>query len=255
MLRVFEREAFVFRQRWRNTVLTNILTPLLFLGAMGVGLGGLIDERSGTVEGLRYLDYVTPGLLAAASMQLGAFASLWSVMIGTTWNRYFHGMVAAPISAAGVYGGYVLWVGVRAAGAAAVFLAAAALLGGVPSWWGVLGVPIAALTALAFTAPITAFTATQENDQAFPLIARLGVMPLFLFSETFFPLSQLPSWVQPAAWLSPLWHGVSLLRAATVGRLSSVGAGRAVLHVVVLAAVVAAGWAWGRRTMTRKLAP
>jgi len=253
-LRVFEREAVVFRRVWRGSIVSTVVTPILFLAGIGVGLGGLIDERSGAVDGLSYLDFVVPGLLAGSAMQLGAFSGLWSVMIGTTWGRYFHGMAATPITPGGVYGGYVLWVGVRAAGSASAFLLAAALVGGVPSWWGVLGVPIATLTALSFTAPITAFTAAQEHDQAFPVIVRLGIMPLFLFSATFFPLDQLPSWLRPLAWASPLWHGVELMRAATVGRLSYVGVGDAALHLAVLAAVIGAGWAVGVRTMTRKLA-
>ena len=75
------------------------------------------------------------------------------------------------------------------------------------------------LTALAFAAPLTAFAATQETDFRFPVIMRLGVIPLFLFSGTFFPISQLPGWLQPFCWLSPLWHGVQLCRGATTGMI------------------------------------
>jgi lipooligosaccharide transport system permease protein len=79
---------------------------------------------------------------------------------------------------------------------------------------------------------------------------RLGVMPLFLFSGTFFPVSQLPAGLQALAVISPLWHGVELCRGATTG---SIGVGAAVVHVAVLAACVAAGWQWGARSFTRRL--
>lgn len=255
VMRVVEREAFLYSRMWRGFAVSTLITPILFLAAMGGGLGGLIDERTGGVGGLPYLDFVVPGLMAGSAMQVAVASSLWPVMLGTTWGRSYHGMTASPISPAGVFGGHVLWLTIRAIAAALVFLAASTAAGGVSSWWGVVSVLGAGLTALAFAAPVTAFTATQETDQAFPLIFRLGVMPLFLFSGTFFPVSQLPGWLETAAWLSPLWHGVELCRAATTGTWSSLGLGRAVVHVVVLLAVAAAGWWWGSRTMTRKLAP
>lgn len=254
LFRVVEREAFVYRRMWRGSAVSTLVTPVLFLAGIGVGLGGLVDERSGAVEGLPYLDFVVPGLLAGSAMQLGVFSSLWPVMIGTTWSRTYHGMTSSPISAASVYGGHVVWITVRALMAATVFLALSALFGGVPSWWGLLAVVFAGLTAAAFAAPVTAFTGKQDSDQAFPVVVRLGVMPLFLFSGTFFPVSQLPGWLEGAAWLSPLWHGVELCRAATTGSWGRLGPGRVVVHVAALLLVAAAGAWWGTRTFDRKLA-
>jgi lipooligosaccharide transport system permease protein len=107
------------------------------------------------------------------------------------------------------------------------------------------------LCAAAFSAPLAAFAATQETETTFPLILRLAIVPLFLFSGTFFPVDQLPGWLQPLAALSPLWHGVELCRAATTG---SVEWGWAALHVAALAGCVACGWRWGTHTFTRRLA-
>ena len=250
VLRVVEREARVFRRLWRGTVYSSFVTPVLFLAAIGVGLGGLVDERRGDVAGLDYLTFVTPGLLAASAMQTAAGESLWPVMAGTKWVRTFHAMVATPVGASDVYGGFIVWTSVRVAMSATAFLAVAAVLGGVPSAWGVLAVPAAVLCAAAFAAPLASFAATQDTDIAFPLILRLGIVPLFLFSGTFFSVDELPQWLRTVSALSPLWHGVELARHATTAD-PHVGD---VAHVIVLVAVVAASaWA-GRWTFRRRLA-
>jgi len=250
LLRVVEREAQVFRHLWRGSVFSSVLTPLLFLGAMGVGLGGLIDERSGDVNGFDYLVFVTPGLMAASAMQTAAGESLWPVMAGTKWIRTFHAMVATPVTPADVYGGFVVWRALHVAGASALFLVVAALLGGVVSWWGLLAVPAATLCAAAFCAGLSAFAVGRETDQAFPIIMRLGIVPLFLFSGTFFPVEQLPDALEPLAVLSPLWHGVELTRGATTG---SLGATEALVHTTVLAAIIAVAWRIGTRAFDRRL--
>lgn len=249
--RVVERELLVYRRLWMGSAFSNFVGPVFFLAAMGLGLGNLVDQGAGEVDGVSYLVFVTPGVLAANAMQVTAGESLWPVLGGTKWLRYFHGMVATPLRPADVYGGYVVWLGVRAALGATVFVLVAAVLGGIASWWGVLAVPAAALCALAFAAPLTAYSATRDNDATFGLIMRVGIVPLFLFSGTFFPVEQLPALLRPLVWLSPLWHGVELCRAATTG---SVDALAAVAHVAVLLAVVALGWTFGVRAFTEKLA-
>jgi lipooligosaccharide transport system permease protein len=140
---------------------------------------------------------------------------------------------------------------VRTAITAAAFVAVAACFGAVPSLWGVLAVPAAALGAAAFAAPISAFSATQETDAAFPMIFRLGVIPLFLFSGTFFPVDRLPGWAQPLVQCSPLYHCVELCRAATTGdaHFPAVFA-----HIAVLLAFAGAGLAVGARSFSRRLA-
>ncbi|MFP3900335.1 MAG: ABC transporter permease [Acidimicrobiia bacterium] len=252
LLRHTERELRLARRLWRTSVLSGVLTPLLFLGAMGLGLGDLVDEGTGDVAGVPYLFFVMPGILAATAMQTAAGNSLWMVMAGIKWVKTFHAAAATPLSPGDVYGGYVTWVGLRVTGNAAAFVAIAAVLGAVPSPWGVLAVPAAAMTGLAFAAPLCAYSATQDNDMSFPIIMRVVVVPMFLLSGTFFPLDQLPVGLRPLAWVTPLWHGVELCRGATTGSLEPASAA---LHVGVLVACIAAGWWWGVRTFTRRLAP
>jgi lipooligosaccharide transport system permease protein len=250
-VRVVEHQAAIFRRFWRGSATFYVLNPVMFLAAIGFGLGGLVDERSGNVAGLPYDAFVAPGLMAAGAMLGAAAESLWPIMAGTKWVRTFHAMVATPVRPVDVYSGIIAWTAARAAVGASIFLAVAAILGAVPSLWGVAAVPAAALCAAAFAAPITAFSAGQESDARFPLIMRLAVMPLFLFSGTFFPVSQLPGGLRVLSVISPLWHGVELCRGATTG---SIDPWAALAHIAVLAACVAAGWLWGARTFTRKLA-
>jgi lipooligosaccharide transport system permease protein len=249
LLRQTEREARVWAQLWTSSVIGGIVNPLLFLGAMGLGLGNLVDAR-GQVEGLDYLVFVAPGIMAAAALQSGAGASLWPVMSGMKWAKSFHAAVVTPLTPGDVFGGYLLWQGGRLAMDATAFLIVAALFGAVPSFWGVLAIPAAVAGGLALAAPLTAFSARQDSDVPFGVIMRIVVMPLFLFSGTFFPIDQLPSGLRPVAWLTPLWHAVELCRGATTGQLDLLpGLG----HTAFLAACIAVGAALGVRSFTSRL--
>jgi len=250
-MRVAVHQARIYTRFWRSSVFAYVLSPVLFLAAIGVGLGGMIDRHNSTVGGFAYLVFVAPGLMAAAAMQGAAADSLWPIMAGTKWIRVFHAMVATPIRPRDVFDGVVTSTTLRAGAGATVFLVVATAFGAVPSAWGVLAIPSAALCAGAFAAPLTAFAATQETDLRFPVIMRMAILPLFLVSGTFFPISQLPDRVQPLAWLSPLWHGVVLCRGATTGTLAFEDA---LVHVAILGACIAVGRAWGVRSFTKRLA-
>jgi lipooligosaccharide transport system permease protein len=175
---------------------------------------------------------------------------MWPVLGGVKWIKNFHATVATEITAGEVLYGYVLWVAIRAMIGSVAFVIVAALLGGIPSPWGVLAIPVAGLCAAAFCAPLASFSVMQESDLSFPLIMRIGVLPLFLFSGTFYPISQLPSGLQPLAQLSPLYHAVELARAATTGDFDL---GPDLVHLAVLIGCIVAGLAWGRRRFERRL--
>src|SRR5436189_513895 len=213
--RIVEREWIVWRRLWRGSLFSYVFAPLLFLAAMGIGLGDLIDKHQGTVAGLSYLEFITPGLMAASAVMQAAGESLWPVMGGVKWMGTYHAAVSTPIESGDVYLGQLTWTGVRTTMSATVFLAIAALLGGVPSFWGFLAIPATVLGALAIAAPLSAWAIMRESDAAFSVVMRIVVFPLFLFSGTFFPVSRLPDWLEPVALLSPLYHAVELCRAAT----------------------------------------
>jgi len=249
IIRVVEREFLVFSRLWRGVVFSLFLNPVLYLVALGLGLGGLVKEHTGNVEGVTYLQYVTPGVLMAVAMQVAAGESMWPVLGGVKWVRFFHAMVATSITADQVLFGYVLWIGLRAMLGAIAFVIVALALGAIPSAWGILAIPIAGLCAAAFCAPLSAFSVAQDSDVSFPLIMRVGILPIFLFSGAFFPISQLPEWLQKVAMISPLWNAIELGRDATTGTYENA----IVWHLAVLVACIAAGLWWGTGRFERRL--
>jgi lipooligosaccharide transport system permease protein len=235
---VLEHRVATYRRTFRASVFTSFLSPLLFLTAMGLGLGGYVDRSGGAMlGGLTYLQFLAPGLLAATVMQSAAFEATFPIIGGLNWQRTFHAMYATPLSPRDIALGNLAWMAIRLAMIATVFTAVIVLFGAAHSPLVVLGIPVAVLTGMAFGAPIAAFSATQRTPNRFNVIFRFGITPLFLFSGTFFPIESLPTFLQPVAWLSPLWHGVDLTRGIVLGTL---GQNPLVMlaHVVVLATIV-----------------
>jgi lipooligosaccharide transport system permease protein len=253
VLHYVEREALVYRRLWKGVAFSHFVQPTLYLLAMGIGLGGMIEAAGNQVDGLSYLEFVAPGLMAATTLQSATGEAMWPILAGFKWMGFYHGMAASPMQPTDVYLGAIIWIGIRLTFTATVFLIVATVLGAVLSPWGVLAIPAAVLCALALAAPLAAFSATQETDHRFPLVLRFITLPMFLFSATFFPLSQLPAALQPIAWVLPLWHGVELCRDATTGTLGAAGWAGVVVHVAVLVAYVTAGSVWGMRAFTRRL--
>jgi lipooligosaccharide transport system permease protein len=255
MTRVVETRALQYRRTFRASLFSSFLNPVLFLLAMGVGLGTYVDRSGSAAQalgGLSYLQFLAPGLLAATAMQAAAFESTFPIMGGLTWQRTFHAMYATPISPRDIVLGNLTWIAIRLTAIAAIFTIVMTLFGAAASPLILLAIPAAVLTGMAFSAPIAAFSATQRTPEKFNAVFRFGITPLFLFSGTFFPISNLPAQLQPIAWLSPLWHGVELSRGLALGTIGADPV-RAVAHVAVLTAVFIAGAWWAFRTVEARL--
>ena len=251
---VFEHRAYAYRRAFRGSLFSSFVNPALFLTAMGLGLGGLVNARSpGAFAGVTYIQFLAPGLLAGSAMQQGIFEASFPVMRGLVWNRTFHAMHATPIGARAVAVGTLLWIGFRLALVSAVFVLVAWFFGAVASPLVILGIPAAVLTGLAFAGGMGAFMATQRTPDKFSAIFRWLIMPLFLFSGTFFPIESLPTAIQPVAWISPLWHGVELTRAASLGTLLDHPLA-ALVHLAVLVGLIVVGGSLFVRNVHRKLA-
>jgi lipooligosaccharide transport system permease protein len=251
-VRSLEYWAYQYKRTWRGGVVNGILSPVLFLAAMGYGLGGLVHSQTAArgLHGVSYLVFLAPGLLAANAMQIGVQESTYPVMGAIKWIRTYHAMLATPLRVIDVLLGHLLWIALRIAMVCAIFLGVMAAFGTTKSWTAVLVLPAGLLTGVAFAAPVVAFAATRENDNGFSALFRFVVMPLFLFSGTFFPLSQLPSGLRPIAYATPLWHGVDLCRSLALGNAHlwlTIG------HVAYLSAMTAVGVAAAVRTYERRL--
>ncbi|MDQ1669353.1 MAG: lipooligosaccharide transport system permease protein [Actinomycetota bacterium] len=241
-----------YRRTYRGTVFTTFLEPLGFLAAIGLGLGTLVDNGSGPADlaGVGYLAFIAPGLLAATAMQAAAFESTYPVMGSIKWHRTYHAQLATPLRVVDLLAGHLLFVLLRLVISVTVFLGVMAAFGAIGSSWAVLALPVAVLTGMAHATPIFAFAAAQENDAGFAMLFRFGIVPMFLFSGTFFPVSQLPDILQPVAWVTPLWHGVSLCRDLSLGHPHL---GSALLHLAVPAVWTVAGFLLARRVFHRRL--
>lgn len=239
-----------YRGNWKGSVVSSILEPVLFLAAMGISLGTLVDRGGRLDEGVDYLVFLAPGLLAATAMQTATFESTYPIMGGLKWNKTFEGILSTPVQVRDLVSGHLLFIFFRLVTTLAVFLAVMAAFGALDLPLGLLALPAAVLTGLAFAAPVSAFAAWVKNDAGFAALLRFGIVPMFLFSGTFFPVDQLPGVLQPLAYATPLWHGVSLTRGLALG---DIDLAMALVNVAYLGVLVVVGLWLARRQFARRL--
>jgi lipooligosaccharide transport system permease protein len=247
-LRSFEYWAYSYRRVWRGSLVTSIVGPVLYLSALGVGLGSLVNKSSQL--GVPYVDYVAPGILAATAMQLGVFESAYPLMAAIRWTRQFHAMLATPLRVSDLIVGHQLYVACRLAMVGAIYLGILAAFGALHSPLAIAALPAVVLIGLAHSGAVAAFTAWLEREEGFNALFRFGVIPMFLFSGTFFPVTRLPHPFREVAYATPLWNGVDLSRGLTLG---TAGLARSLAHVAYLMTWVVAGHVVAQRNFRRRL--
>lgn len=216
--RVVEAEARIYRRTWRGSVFTGFLNPVLYLLAMGVGLGTLVDANlPGGLAGVSYVTFLAPGLLVATAMQTGAGEGSWKVMAGIEWQQSWKARLATPIGVPSLALGHLLWATIR------VFIVSLSFVIVMTAFQ--VATPLEALGAMlpamlvgmAMASVTTAFTSRLKQVAGLPMFFRFVVVPMFLFSGVFFPITQLPGWLQPVAYITPVFHGVELARDIALG--------------------------------------
>lgn len=231
--------------------------PVIYLFGLGIGLATVVDRGSGMGQHVAgdvgYLTFVAPALLASATMMTSTEEFTYPIMDGFKWRRMFYGPHASPVSTNQLVDGLILGTFARLAGAAVVYYLIMAGVGAVPRpWTGALMVPGGLLCGLAFGTWLMAFSAHIEEERGqFPLLMRFVIMPLFLFSGTFFPLANLPVYLHWIGWLSPLWHACEFGRVVAYGMAEPVWL--TAVHVVYPAALAIAGWLVTRHLFARRL--
>lgn len=253
-VRVWESNLAVYRRIWRSNLVSSLLQPFLYLLGLGVGVGTLIDERSSSADvlgGVDYLGFLAPALLATTVMMVLAQEAMWPVMDGFVWSNAYRSMYATPLDPGPIAAGVGLWQATRGLVAAVGVALPLVLIDQTRSWGLVPAVAFAVLTGLAVSMPITAWSASREaGDQSFPAIMRFGIMPMFLFGGAFYPIGQLPSWLQAVARATPLYHGVELCRGAVLGTLTTISV---LGHVAVLVVFAGGGFLVARAIFQRRL--
>ncbi|MFC6285878.1 ABC transporter permease [Nocardioides sp. GCM10027113] len=242
------RNYIVYRQAWK-LFLTGFLEPVFYLFSIGIGVGALIDDFEFNGQLIPYAEFVAPAMLAASAMNGAIIDSTYNVFFKLRYEKLYDQMLATPLSTSDIARGEIVWGQLRGGTYSAAFLVVMVAMGLVSSWWALLALPAALLIGFAFAAVGMALTTWMKSWQDFDKIT-LAQLPLFLFSATFFPISEYGDgalrWIVEA---SPLYRGVVLCRELTTGTLSSASA----ISVVYLVLMGLAGLWIVRRRLDRLL--
>jgi lipooligosaccharide transport system permease protein len=241
----------LYRKTWRGTIVISVANPLLFLVGIGAGLGQLVDTHAPTqLAGASYASFFAPGLLAAAAMQTGFIEGAGRVAFATAWDGSYRTAATTPLEPGQIMGGHLLFMAFRVVSSSAAFVLVMAAFGVSSGWWILAVLPAASLTGMAFAAPAAAWAVTVRSYAQINTFFRFVIMPMYMFSGTFFATAQLPSWVRPVAYVLPLWHGVELCRTLSLGTATASGT---VVHAAFLVVLTAAGVLAARVTYRRRL--
>lgn len=246
---VAEHRVRAMRGYAGEAIFTSFGNPLIYLFALGVGLASLVPEGVGDVS---YLQFVAPALMATAAMTIAGNETAYPIMMGFKWNPIFFGMNAAPLSGAQIVNGIMLVIAGRMVVTVAIYYGIILLFPVDFGSFSALAIVAATLTGMAIGVVLSTYTSTIEEDRGqMAMLQRFGIMPLFLFSGTFFPLDQLPIYLQPIGWLSPLWHGSELGRVLAYGQPEPLWL--TVTHVGYLVSLIVIGLWATRRHFARRL--
>jgi lipooligosaccharide transport system permease protein len=238
-----ERNIYVYRHGW-IVILSGFFEPLFYLGSIGFGLGALVGSVNGPGgQPISYQLFVAPALLASAAMNGAIAEGTFNFFFKLRYNKTFDAILATPLSPGDVAVGELIWALIRGGIYAIAFLLVMAILGLAVSPWVLLAVPAALLIGFGFGGLAMAATSFMRTWQDFDLI-QLVVLPMFLFSGTFYPVEAYPEGLRLLVQATPLYQAVDLLRSLAVGHLGPI----LLVHVAYLAAMGIVGlWIVSRR--------
>ncbi|HEY9498730.1 MAG TPA: ABC transporter permease [Terrimesophilobacter sp.] len=246
---VAEHRVRAMRAYLQTVIFTSFGNPLVYLFALGVGLASLVPTGVGQVS---YLVFVAPALLATAAVTVAAEESTYPMMMGFKWNPIFFAMNAAPISGNQIANGMFIGMLARIVPTCTIYFIVMLFFGAVPWPIGFLSILTATLTGLAIGTVIASYTSRIEEDKGqMAMIMRFGITPMFLFSGTFFPLTQLPVYLQWIGWVSPLWHGAELGRVLSYGYPEPIWLTAGHVGYLVILALI--GWKVTQGVVSRRL--
>jgi len=213
--KVFHRHLTVYRRNWKVSLSFNFFEPLLYLAALGYGLGVYVQ----TIEGLSFIQFIAPALIASSAMFSSAYECTYGTFIRMEFQKTFQAMVATPVSMDEVALGEILWGSFKSFLYGSVILFVILALGLVASPWALLVPVVLIVSGLLFASLSIIWIGLVPNIDSFNYYFSLVITPLFLFSGVFFPLSGLPAIAQTLAWASPLFHVVNLTRGLVLGNV------------------------------------
>ncbi|MGH2807970.1 MAG: ABC transporter permease [Actinomycetota bacterium] len=247
-VKLVKRNVLAYKHYW-IAFITGFFEPVFYLVAVGFGVGQFIDTVSYGGGRIDYPSFLAPGLLAIATLNGAIFDGFFSPFFKLNWLKTYDGIVTTPISIPDIAVGEILWALIRGTIYGAAFLFVMLVLGLMHSWWALLALPAVMLSSGALSAGAMILTGVTKQISALEKVMTLVVLPLFLFSGTFYPLSVYPDYVRPVIQALPLYHSAALLRALTTG---DVGAGT-LWYVAYLVAFFAVAGAIAIRLMKKRL--
>lgn len=227
-VRVLNRHWRVFERTWHHNVMFNVVEPLLYLSALGFGMGALVQE----VEGMSYLQFLAPGMIALSAMYSATFECTYGTFLRLHYQKTYHAMLAGPVTIRDVVLGELLYGMLKSVLFGTLILAVVAVLGQIQSM-AALAIPLfLVLPGTVFSILAMCYTGMIKSIDYINYYITLAIMPFFLFGGLYFPVTALPGWVQNINWVNPLFHSVEVCRALALGQWSS----QLWIHVGVLAA-------------------
>ncbi|HUJ01634.1 MAG TPA: ABC transporter permease [Usitatibacter sp.] len=242
---VWRRNYLVWRKLAAESVLGDVIEPLFYIAGFGVGFGVMLPE----VDGVRYVAYLAGGMVCYSTMMSASFEVLYSGFTRMHVQRTWEGILNAPVALEDVVFAEWVWGATKSVLPGMAVLAVAAVLGLVHSWTAALILPVAFLTGLAFSALGLVVTALAKSYDFFQYWFTLALMPMMLLSGVFYPVTNMPAWLQSFARVLPLTHGVALARPLLLGRWPT----GTLAHVAALALYSLAAYAISMRLFRRRL--
>lgn len=212
-LRVWQRDFDVWKKKYMASLTGNLGEPILFLLAMGFGLGRLIAP----IEGMSYMEFIAPGLVGSAVMYGASFECTFASYTRIAIQKVYDAIRVTPVSLDEVTAGDMLWGATKGMIAGIIFISVMFLFGLIKSFWIILLPPLMVVLAVAFAAMAMLFSSKAPSYDFFSYYFTLVIAPMFLFSGIFFPLETLPHWIKVVAWFMPLAHFVSVSRGLVLG--------------------------------------
>ncbi|EGO64886.1 ABC transporter permease [Acetonema longum] len=214
-IRVLRRHMIVFQRTMAANAMYNCIEPLLYLSAMGFGIGAYISE----LDGISYMQFIATGMIASSAMFAASFECTYGSFTRMHFQKAFHAMLAAPVTVWDIALGEILYGAVKSVFFSSLILLLVTVLGQVSSWWALIIPLFLVLPGIAFALGALCFTGYITNIDYINYYITLGVTPLYLFSGIFFPVNTLPGWLQAVSAINPLYHTVEICRALALGRL------------------------------------
>ena len=230
---IMERAYIAFKSSTWMIVVSGFVEPVLFLLSFGYGLKDLVGDITVAGQPIGYVAFITPALLATSAMNGAIYDSTMNVYFKLKHDRIYHGMLATSLGPMDVALGEISWALLRGLSYAIGFMAIVTPLGLIPSAWGILAIPAAVLIAFGFASFGMAVTSYMKSWQQLEIV-NVVLLPMFLFSGSFYPLSVFPDWLQTVIRLFPLAHAIDLVRGLTLGNISWALVGHAMYFVVMI---------------------